>query len=128
MPFTQISITKGTTPEFRTALMEQIYLAMRESISIPEDDRFATITELEPDNVNNSGNYAGIERSNNIVFIQITLNAGRTVDQKKALYAAIARRLDTDLNVRPEDIVINLVEVSKEDWSLGNGIAQYADL
>lgn len=126
MPFTQISLQKGTTPDFRTTLMEEIYLAMRQSIGIPEDDRFATITELEPGNFNNSGNYAGIERSDDILFIRITLNSGRTVDQKKALYAAIAQRLRDNLGVRPEDIVISLLEVAAEDWSLGNGIAQYA--
>ena len=126
MPFTQISLKKGKSPEFRSALMEQVYLAMRESISIPEDNRFATITELDEGNFNNSGNYAGIERSDDVVFIQITLNAGRTVEKKKALYAEIATRLETSPGVRPEDVVISLVEVAMEDWSLGNGIAQYA--
>jgi len=99
---------------------------MRESISIPEDDRFATITELEDGNFNNNCNYADIERSDDVVFIQITLNAGRTVEKKKALYAEIAKRLSADPGIRPEDIVNSLVEVAMEDWSLGSGIAQYA--
>ena len=126
MPFTQISLKKGKPLEYRGALMEEVYLAMRESISIPENDRFATITELDEGNFNNSGNYAGIERSENVVFIQITLNSGRTTDKKKALYAEIAKRLQANPGVRPEDIVISLVEVAAEDWSLGNGVAQYA--
>ncbi len=126
MPFTQISLKKGKSVEFRRALMEQIYLAMREAIAIPENDRFATITELEPGNFNNSGNYAGIEPSDDVVFIQITLNAGRTTEKKKALYAAIAKRLKDDPGIRPEDVVISLLEVATEDWSLGNGVAQYA--
>ncbi len=126
MPFTQISLKKGTTADFRATMMESIYLAMRESIGIPEDDRFATIVELEEGNFTSSGNYAGVERTDNVVFIQITLNAGRTVDAKKALYAAIAKQLEQDLAVRPEDVVVSLIEVSPEDWSLGNGLAQYA--
>ncbi|MGH1479779.1 MAG: tautomerase family protein [Geminicoccales bacterium] len=126
MPLTQISLKKGTSPEYRRALMEQVYLAMREAIGIPENDRFAIITELDIDNFNNSGDYAGIERSDNVVFLQITINAGRTVEKKKALYAAIAKRLRENPGVRPEDVVISLLEVAKEDWSLGNGIAQYA--
>ena len=126
MPFTQISLKKGTSQAFRSALMEEIYIAMRESIGIPEDDRFATITELEPGNYNSSGNYAGVNRTENVIFIQITLNAGRTVELKKALYAAVAQRLSKNPGVRPEDIVISLIEVAKEDWSLGNGEAQYA--
>lgn len=126
MPFTQISLKKGKSPEYRHTLMEQVYLAMRETISIPENDRFATITELETDNFNNSEDYADIDRSDDVVFIQITLNAGRTIEKKKALYAEIARRLSAAPGVRPEDVVISLLEVSKEDWSLGNGMAQYA--
>ena len=126
MPFTRISLKKGNSPEYRRTLMEQVYLAMRETIGIPENDRFATITELEADNINNSGDYAGIDRSGDVVFIQITLNAGRTIEKKKALYAEIAKRLKADPGVRPEDVVISLLEVEKEDWSLGNGVAQYA--
>jgi len=126
MPFTQIQLKKGKSAEFRRALMEQVYQAMLDTISIPEDDRFATITELDAGNFNNSSNYAGIERSDDIVFIQITLNKGRDVEKKKALYAAIAKRLSADPGIRPEDVVISLVEVAMEDWSLGNGLAQYA--
>ena len=126
MPFTQIALRKGKSPDYRRDLMEEVYLAMRESIGIPENDRFATVTELEDDNFNNSGDYLGISRSDDIVYIQITLNSGRTPDNKKALYAKIAERLNANLGIRKEDIVISLLEVSPEDWSLGNGEAQYA--
>ena len=126
MPLTQISLRKGKSLEYRRELMEQIYLAMRDSIGIPENDRFATISELEDGNFNNSGDYLEISRSNDIVFIQITLNSGRTTEQKQTLYKTIAQRLNTSLDIRPEDICISLLEVAKEDWSLGNGIAQYA--
>ena len=126
MPYTQISLRKGKSPGYRRELMEEVYLAMRESIEIPENDRFATITELEDGNFNNSGDYLGISRSDDIVYIQITLNSGRTTDKKKALYAKIAERLKAKPGIRTEDIVISLLEVSPEDWSLGNGEAQYA--
>ncbi len=126
MPFTQISLSKGKSLEYRETLMEEVYLSMREAIDSPENDRFATITELEPGNLNNSGNYAGVDRSDDVLFIQITLNVGRTTEQKKALYAAIARRLNASLDVRQEDVVVSLIEVAAEDWSLGNGVAQYA--
>lgn len=126
MPFTQISLRKGKSLEYRRALMEEIYLAMRESITIPENDRFATVTELEGGNFNHSGDYLGISRTDDIVYIQITLNRGRTTDQKKVLYATIAERLNANLGIRKEDVVISLLEVSPEDWSLGNGEAQYA--
>jgi len=126
MPFTQISLRKGKPVPYRRALMEAVYLAMRDTIGIPEDDRFATITEFDEDNFNNSGNYMGINRTDDTVLIQITLNKGRTIELKKALYQKIAERLAADPGVAPEDVVISLVEVAKEDWSLGHGEAQYA--
>ena len=126
MPFTQISLLKGKSLDYRRDLMEEVYLAMLDSINIPANDRFATITELEDGNFNNSGDYLGINRSDDIVYIQITLNGGRTSDKKKALYAKIAERLQAKLGIRTEDIVISLLDVSPEDWSLGNGEAQYA--
>jgi phenylpyruvate tautomerase PptA (4-oxalocrotonate tautomerase family) len=60
------------------------------------------------------------------VIIQITWNEGRTVEQKKALYKTIAQGLTATPGIRPEDVLINLVEVKKENWSFGNGVAQYA--
>jgi len=126
MPFTHIALAEGKPVAYRQTLMEQIYLAMRDTVAIPEHDRFATIAEHKPENLNNSGDYMGIDRSDDIVFIQITLNQGRTVEQKKALYAKIAENLKEDPGIRPEDLVITLYEVAPQDWSLGNGEAQYA--
>jgi phenylpyruvate tautomerase PptA (4-oxalocrotonate tautomerase family) len=126
MPFTHISLAEGKPIEYRTALMEEVYLSMREAIGSPENDRFATISEHKQENINNSGNYLGIDRSEDIIFIQITLNHGRSTDQKKALYARIAERLSVNPGVRPQDLVISLSEVDPQNWSLGNGEAQYA--
>lgn len=126
MPLVRISLREGKSPEIHKSMMEQIYLAMRSAMGTPENDRFATITEHKESCYNNSGNYMGIERSDDHIIIQMTVLGGRSVDQKKALYAAIAENLSTELDVRKEDIFINLQEVAKEDFSLGNGIAQYA--
>lgn len=126
MPLTRISLREGKSPEYHKTLMEQVYLAMREAIATPENDRFATISEHKESCFNTSGDYGGIVRSNDLVIIQITLLAGRSVEQKKALYAAISMRLSKELGLREEDVFVSLVEVAKEDWSLGNGEAQYA--
>lgn len=126
MPLVRISLREGKSPEYHTTLMEQIYLAMREAMGTPENDRFATISEHKASCFNNSGDYGGIDRSDDLVIIQMTILAGRSVDQKKALYAAIADRLSKAPGLRKEDIFVNLLEVAKEDFSIGNGIAQYA--
>jgi phenylpyruvate tautomerase PptA (4-oxalocrotonate tautomerase family) len=103
-----------------------VYRAMRETINMPEHDRFQVITDHPADGLVYDPSYLGINRTDEIVFIQITLNAGRTLDQKKALYARIVELLSQEPGIRPEDVFINLVECAKEDWSFGNGIASYA--
>ena len=72
-------------------------------------------------------NYLGIERTDDLIFIQITLNEGRTIEQKENLFQTITKSLNFELHVRMQDVFINLVEVKKENWSFGNGIAQYAE-
>jgi len=103
-----------------------VYRAMRETINMPDHDRFQVIADHPAEGLVYDRSYLGINRTDDIVFIQITLNAGRTLDQKKALYAKIAELLAEEPGIRPEDVLINLVECAKEDWSFGNGIASYA--
>ncbi|WP_425987878.1 tautomerase family protein [Afipia sp. DC4300-2b1] len=126
MPLVRIDLAKGKSAGHRKAIGEIIYTAMIETINVPADDKFQVISEHPPEELNFPKSYLGIEYSKDIVFIQITLNAGRTVEMKKAFYKRIADDLHAQLNIRREDVFINLVEVAKENWSFGNGIAQYA--
>jgi len=126
MPLVRIALRKGTKPEFRRAVGDAVHRAMVETINVPDQDRFQVITEHDESGLIYDPSYLGISRSDGVVLIQITLNAGRTVELKKALYARIAQLLKEAPGVRPEDVMVNLVEVPKENWSFGNGIAQYA--
>jgi phenylpyruvate tautomerase PptA (4-oxalocrotonate tautomerase family) len=117
---------KGRAPGFGKAAGEIIYAAMRETISVPENDKFQIITEHSSEGLNHAEAYLGVSYSAGMVIIQITLNVGRTIELKKALYKRIADDLNAKLGVRREDVVISLVEVTKENWSFGNGTAQYA--
>jgi 4-oxalocrotonate tautomerase len=126
MPLTQISLRRGKSATYRRALMHGVYEAMRETFNVPQDDRFITVSEYDEAQFDFGADYLGIHRTDDLVIIQITANDTRTVDQKKALYAAIAHKLAADPGVSAGDVFINLVEVKKENWSFGNGIAQYA--
>ncbi len=126
MPLVRIALRKGTTPEFRRALSESVHRAMVETIGIPEQDRFQVLTEHDEAGLIHDPGYLGISRTDGVVFIQITLSAGRSIDVRKSLFARIAARLREAPGVRPEDVFINLVETQKENWSFGNGVAQYA--
>lgn len=126
MPLVRIALRKGTTPEFRKALSDGVHRAMVETIKIPEQDRFQIISECDETGLVYDPSYLGIPRTDAIVIIQITLSAGRTVETKKALYARIAKLLKEAPGISPEDVFVNLVEVAKENWSFGMGLAQYA--
>jgi len=127
MPLVRISVRQGTTAEYRRALGDGVHRAMVEAIAAPPDDRFQVITEHPPGGMIYDAHYLGIERSENVVFVQITLSTGRRPQQKRALYRRMAEILAESPGVRPQDLLINLVEVSWENWSFGNGEAQYMD-
>ena len=126
MPLVRIALRQGRAPEFRTALGDLIHQAMVETINVPAQDRFQVITEHADTDLAFDPSYLGIARTPGVIFIQVTLNAGRSVELKKAFYQRVANDLSTRLGVRREDILISLVEVPKENWSFGNGVAQYA--
>ncbi len=126
MPLTRVSLRKGKSPAYKRAILDRVYSAMRETFDVPEDDRFMLIDEYDAGDFLYGANYLGIARDDDLVIIQMTVSATRTVEQKKALFKAIAERLSRDPGIRPENIFINLVEVAKENWSFGHGIAQYA--
>ncbi len=126
MPFVRTDLNRGKCMEYRKTIGEIVYNAMRDLIGVPKDDKFQVIAEHPVEAFNVSESYLGNHYSKDIVLIQITLNAGRSVEQKNAFYKRIVDDMNTQLNVRPQDVVINLVEVAKENWSFGGGIAQYA--
>jgi 4-oxalocrotonate tautomerase len=126
MPLVRIDLIRGKPAAFRRQVGEIVYKAMREVINVPADDKFQIITEHSPDEINVAESYLGNSYTSDIILIQITMNAGRTVEMKKAFFKRIADDLHDRLKVRREDVIINIVEVTKENWSFGGGIAQYA--
>lgn len=126
MPLIHVSMRTGRSAATRDAICDSIHRAMHETFDVPDDNEFIAITEHEAANYRYSESYLGIERSDDIVMIQITANDTRTLAQKKALFQRTAELLVERAGLRPQDVFINLVEVRKENWSLGNGLAQYA--
>src|SRR5262245_30108025 len=126
MPLSRISLRRGKPAAYRRAILDGIYAAMRETFDVPEDDRFMIVSEHDADGFDYGKSYLGIERSDDLVIIQLTVSNTRTVAQKKALFARIVAKLEQNPGIRRQDVFINLVEVAKENWSFGNGEAQYA--
>ena len=126
MPLVRIDLLAGKSPAYRQDVGRVIYEALM-GVGVPANDRFQVVAEHEAGTLLFDRHYLGIERSDDFVLIQITWNEGRTLEQKRALYRAIADGLQTAVGLRREDVFVNLVEVKKENWSFGNGVAQYAE-
>ena len=126
MPLVRIDMLTGRSDDETRSIGDGVHRALVEAIGIPAADRFQVITRHASGDLVFDPAYLGIARTEGVVFVQITMSLGRTLEQKRALYAAIARNLSAGAGVRPEDVFVNLVEVAKENWSFGNGIAQYA--
>ncbi len=126
MPLVRIDIRKDRPAGLGRRIGEVVYRTMADTINVPANDNFQVITEHEADRLVYDPQYLGIARSDGIVFIQITLNEGRSVELKKRFYETLAARLHGELGMRREDVFVSLVEVKKENWSFGNGVAQYA--
>jgi len=124
MPLVRIDLPQSVDAVMARRIGETVNEAMMAVIGVPAGDKFQLITWRSPEGRNLTSEYLGIRYSENLVFLQITLNHGRTVEQKKAFYRRVAQEL-AELGVRREDVFINLIEVAKENWSFGNGEMQY---
>ena len=126
MPLVRISLLEGRSKTDHQKIGDCIHRAMVETIKVPPLDRLQLITEHPKNGFIFDPQYLNVARTDGLIIIQMTLNTGRTTEMKKALYRLIAELLHEELQVRKEDVLINLVEVAKENWSFGNGEAQYA--
>jgi phenylpyruvate tautomerase PptA (4-oxalocrotonate tautomerase family) len=127
MPLVRITMPKGKALEYRKAVSQGVHAALVETFNVPQDDLFQIITEAAPlAEIVHAPSYLGISYTNDLVLIQITVSDTRSIEQKKQLFRRIADHLAENAGMRREDIFINLLEVKKENWSFGDGLAQYA--
>jgi 4-oxalocrotonate tautomerase len=125
MPLARVSMRRGKPAIYRKAILDGLYQALRETFDVPEGDRFMVLTEHDQDDFVYDANYLGIRRSDDLVYIQVTVSNTRPREQKQKLYRRIAEKLTGNPGLRAEDIFINLLEVLPENWSFGHGEAQY---
>jgi 4-oxalocrotonate tautomerase len=124
MPLVHISLRAGKPEAYRQAIFDSLYRAMREALGVPEGDQFMTINEYDAANFRYGAAF-GIERSDDLVFIEITMFDTRTIEQKKALFRRIAELLGESPGIRPEDVFVNIIDAAKENWFVGHGLAQF---
>ena len=126
MPLARIDLLTGKSDEYRRTIGAVVYETMVEILKAPVDDRFQVISEHSPANMIFDPHFFGIDRSEDCVFIQLTLVEGRSLDQKARFYERLVEELRARIGLRPEDIFVSLVSTAREDWSFGNGRASLA--
>lgn len=127
MPLARINIAKTASADTVRAIGNVIYDAMTSVANVPAHDKFQIVTRhAEDELIYPQEGYLGVSYTPNIVFIQITWNAGRSTDVKKAFYKAVAEGIAAKTGMRIDDVWINLIDVAREDWSFGRGEMQYA--
>lgn len=125
MPLVRIQLRAGKPAAYRRAIVDGVYAALRTTYDVPQEDLFMQVEEFSGENFHFSRTYLDIARSDDFIVLQLTVSNTRTLDKKRALYKEIVRQLGDNPGLRAEDIFINLVETLRENWSFGNGVAQY---
>ena len=125
MPLVRIDLREGKPISYIHAIGDAVQRAMMEYLNVPERDHFQIINERKQEHLIYDPNYLNIQRTDDVVIIQVFLSKGRTTEQKRAFYARITELVKENPGIRPQDVLINLVEDTREDWSFGNGEAQY---
>ena len=125
MPLVRITVARGLGAERLAAMGAAVHQALVTVAKAPADDRFQVIEEVPPEHLAFSPSYLGIDHRPPLAFVQVFMNVGRTVEVKQALYAALADAVASTSPIRREDVIVNLVEVARENWSFGGGLMSY---
>jgi phenylpyruvate tautomerase PptA (4-oxalocrotonate tautomerase family) len=126
VPLVRIDVQKGRTPEELRRLADTVQDVMLDVFAAPPRDRYQIMTEHDKGQIIAEDTGLGFERTDGIVIIQI-FQQGRSAEQKQATYAELAKRLQAECGVRPEDLIISVMGNRHVDWSFGLGEAQFVD-
>lgn len=127
MPLVRITHAAGKPPAYRRAVADGVHAALVETLNVPADDRFQIVTEQPADGLIFDANYLGIQRSPDVIFIQVFLRRGRTAQMKQNFYRRVTERLTLNPGLAANDVFIALSENDLADWSFGQGRAQYVE-
>ncbi|WP_457281557.1 tautomerase family protein [Polaromonas sp. P5_D5] len=126
MPLVRIDLPDTTPDEELSAVSSLVHQALVDTFNVPEPDRFQTLTRHTPRQLICSEEFLGVTHSAHVVFIQIFCAPGRSPDMKKALFWEIGKQISSNCSFSAADVIINLVETSRENWSFGNGMMQFS--
>lgn len=126
MPLVRIDLPNSTNSQYIAAVSQAVHSALVDTFNVPLTDRFQTISRRSTEELICTPEFLGVDHTVHVVFVQIHCSPGRTLEMKKALYARISTQIAAHSDFLSSDVIINLVETARENWSFGNGLAHYA--
>jgi 4-oxalocrotonate tautomerase len=126
MPLVRIDLPAATSATEAAAVSAAVHQGLVEVFNVPVDDLFHVIARRAPGELVCSPQFLGVTHADKVVFVQIACSPGRTVGQKEALYERVAAGVARSTGFLADDVIINLVETVRDNWSFGRGIAHYA--
>jgi phenylpyruvate tautomerase PptA (4-oxalocrotonate tautomerase family) len=127
VPLVRIDVVEGRrTREELRLLADTVQDVMLEVFAAPPRDRYQVVTEHRPGQLICEDTGLGLERTDDLVVLQV-FQQGRSEQQKRALYAELAARLDKATGLAPADLIVSVVGNTREDWSFGLGRAQFLE-
>ncbi|GAB2899531.1 tautomerase family protein [Paralcaligenes ginsengisoli] len=124
MPFARISLARGKSRDYLRALSDQLHAALVESFDVPPNDRFQVIHQHDRDDIIFDPHYMDMDRSADLVYIALTTGKPRSTETKKRFFQTLARRLEANPGIRPDDIMVIISTSRRDEWSFGKGLAQ----
>lgn len=128
MPLVRFEVPAALAAARVAGLRDAVHAALVAHAGVPADDRFHVVARHEPEALDIDQGFLGVARGPEAVIVAITFRRGRSDDQKRALYRAIASGAETRAGLRPADVMVVVTENGLADWSFGDGIAHYAQV
>jgi len=122
MPLVTLTVRKGKSPEFKSAVLDAVHSALVAS-GVPEKDRFHRVLELSADDFRFDTEYPDLSspRTEEFVLIEILLSVGRSVKVKKQILAHLMAGLAKAPGLDTENVMVCFKETSWENWAFGGG-------
>lgn len=121
MPLTRITLGDIYSDTQIAMVSTILHQSLVDSFAVPVEDCFQLIDKLPANQRIFNTHYLSGGRSEGFVLIQITAGRPRTREQKQSLYRMLNERLERELAISPNDVMIIIQFNQAEDWSFSRG-------
>jgi len=115
---------RGRTKEEIKQILDITYEIATKEFHLLPHDRYQIVTQHDPEEMVIEDVGLGLKRTDKFIMISLT-SSPRTREDKENFYKKLVQELHIKTGISPEDIMINITPNTKEDWSFGNGEAQF---